>query len=130
MRSGLRTGLIALGLVTTTPLLAMAQSSGDERLPQRLDSLEARLLELERRVTRLEAAPGSAPARSTAVAGNAGDLANWRRLRERMSYEDVRSLLGEPEKVDGGSVAFWRYPNRGTVTFVSGELTSWSEPSR
>jgi hypothetical protein len=47
-----------------------------------------------------------------------------------MSMEDVRSLLGEPEKIDGGSVAFWYYPRSGEVMFVSGKLTSWKEPAR
>jgi hypothetical protein len=55
-------------------------------------------------------------------------LANWRKLANDMSISDVQKILGEPERVDGGTIAFWHYPNGGTVTFFIGKVDSWSEP--
>ena len=40
----------------------------------------------------------------------------------------IQKILGQPERVDGGTIGFWRYPNGGTLTFVIGKLNSWSEP--
>ncbi len=40
----------------------------------------------------------------------------------------MQKILGDPEQVDGGTIAFWRYPNGGTVTFFIGKADSWSEP--
>ena len=33
----------------------------------------------------------------------------------------MQKILGDPEQVDGGTIAFWRYPNGGTVTFFIGK---------
>lgn len=55
-------------------------------------------------------------------------LANWKKLARDMSLNDVQKILGDPEQVDGGTIAFWRYPNGGTVTFFIGKADSWSEP--
>lgn len=55
-------------------------------------------------------------------------ITNWRKLRMRMSENDVRKILGDPEKIDGGDFAFWYYPNDGRVTFIQGGVDGWSEP--
>jgi len=55
-------------------------------------------------------------------------LANWKNLASDMSIGDVQKMLGEPDRVDGGTIAFWHYPNGGTVTFVIGKVNTWSEP--
>ena len=56
------------------------------------------------------------------------DLGSWRQLKKNMSEEQVRALLGEPAKVDGGTFAFWHYRSGGTVTFYNDRLDSWTEP--
>lgn len=56
------------------------------------------------------------------------DLSSWRQLKKNMSEEQVRALLGEPAKVDGGTFAFWHYRSGGTVTFYNDRLDSWTEP--
>ncbi len=56
------------------------------------------------------------------------DLSSWRQLKKNMSEEQVRTLLGEPAKVDGGTFAFWHYRSGGTVTFYNDRLDSWTEP--
>jgi outer membrane protein assembly factor BamE (lipoprotein component of BamABCDE complex) len=55
-------------------------------------------------------------------------LANWRSLKNGMSYDEVRSILGEPSKVDGGSIAYWYYSNRGRVIIISDKVIQWEEP--
>lgn len=56
------------------------------------------------------------------------DLSSWRQLKKNMSEEQVRALLGEPAKVDGGTFAFWHYRSGGSVTFYNDRLDSWTEP--
>lgn len=55
-------------------------------------------------------------------------LQNWHTLKNGMGYEDVRSILDEPSKVDGGSVAYWYYQNNGRVIFIREKIQSWEEP--
>ena len=127
----LRTALFVAALAfATRPSSALAQSRTEAALARRVDSLERRITELESRLARIE---GKGPQQ---VAGGGGEsresleLANWRRLRDEMSYEAVRRILGEPLRISGGTVAHWTYPNGGQVGFISGRLRSWTEPSR
>ena len=126
----IRAVILAIVLTTALPPSASGQARADESLARRVDSLERRILELERRIAQLEGAAAAQPARDRATSGNSRDLANWRRLREDMTYEQVRAILGEPDRVDGGGVAFWYYPRGGRAGFVSGRLSSWQEPDR
>lgn len=130
MNSVLKIALATTVLVLALPCASHAQKVTPERLQQRIDSLERRISELERRLAAVEGAPTRAAERPRPLAGNSKELTNWRRLREDMTYEDVRALLGEPTKIDGGGVAFWHYPDFGAVTFISGRVSSWSEPTR
>jgi hypothetical protein len=57
------------------------------------------------------------------------DLTGWRQLRKDMSQNDVRSLLGEPKRIQGGPFATWSYSNFGSVTFYKDVVYSWQEPS-
>lgn len=56
------------------------------------------------------------------------DLSSWRQLKKNMSEEQVKALIGDPAKVDGGTFAFWHYRSGGTVTFYNDRLDSWTEP--
>lgn len=114
--------------VSSSP--AMAQSSPRDSLAALVDSLQHRVTELERRVAALEGATRGVVERKRPSNGNSSELANWRRLREGMSYDAVRRILGEPDRIAGGTLAFWSYPNGGQVSFSSGRLRSWSEPAR
>jgi len=42
----------------------------------------------------------------------------------------VRSILGEPQKINGGQVVFWYYKKGGVVTFMDGKVHSWGEPDQ
>lgn len=56
-------------------------------------------------------------------------VANWRSLKKGMNPDEVRSVLGEPEKVRAsGSFTHWNYPNRGSITFYEERLDGWAEP--
>jgi hypothetical protein len=60
------------------------------------------------------------------------DVSLWRGLNHGISQDDVKRILGEPEKVsDLGFQITWYYgyPLGGEVTFgKDGRLASWSEP--
>lgn len=97
-----------------------------------IDSLERRIAELERRLDAVVAYLGQEPWRNTAGTGAvvSKDLAAWRRLRRGMKADEVRKLLGEPEKVTAGGVTFWYYPDLGNVSFMDEKVYGWSEPQR
>jgi hypothetical protein len=44
-----------------------------------------------------------------------------------MKPDQVRALLGEPERVDAGGVTFWHWANA-YVSFMDGKVYGWSEP--
>ena len=58
-------------------------------------------------------------------------LSSWRQLRIGLSRQDVRSILGEPGRIEGGSFEYWYYGNeryKSRVVFYNSYLRSWDEP--
>jgi len=56
-------------------------------------------------------------------------IGKWRQLEESMSMERVRTILGEPDRVETkGSKSVWRYGNAGKVVFKKGWVKKWTEP--
>jgi len=105
-------------------------------------SLETRVARLEQRIAAIEktvAALGAGGARRIpAIGGGRGwkDISNWRdRLHVGMTKDDVRTLMGEPDKIDQYSVALdqvWHYgyPGGGSITFGrDARVETWSEPA-
>ena len=45
-----------------------------------------------------------------------------------MGYEEVKRLLGEPSRVDGGGLTVWYYPNSSQVMYMHDKLAEWREP--
>ena len=115
------------GIVLGTLICAVASAQ----------SLDERVRELERRVEQLEkqvaqpTSPVSAPKPVSSQSDGWRQRENWRSLRRGMTESDVRSILGEPNKVDV-NVAFtlWDYPGGGSAQFESrdGRLQGWREP--
>jgi len=96
----------------------------------RITQLEKEVQELKNRLTTLESPVNKAIVQKSTVTNDGWkQLANWRSLKKGSSYEEVRTILGEPEKVRAsGSVTFWSYSNRGGATFMDDRLYGWDEP--
>jgi hypothetical protein len=105
------------------------QDTSAASLLRRIELLEGANTDLDRRVRELEAVIKSEPSQGQPIPASTRwrDLANWRRLHLGMKMDEVRALLGEPERVDAGYVTFWRWPGA-NVSFISGKLDGWSEP--
>ena len=86
--------------------------------------------ELKLRLLKLESPETSAIKQQKPMASSEGwkSLANWRSLKKGMSYDEVRGILGEPSRIQGGTFAHWFYTNRSNVTFYEDRLDSWTEP--
>lgn len=96
----------------------------------RLDQLKKEVQELERRILKLESLHGDQGEGQKVVDNGEGwkSTENWRKLSTGMDYDEVERILGKPHRVDGGELASWRYPERGTVRFYRGKVDAWSEP--
>ena len=96
----------------------------------RITQLEKEVKELKNRLTTLESPVNKAIVQKSTVTNDGWkNLANWRSLKKGSSYEEVRTILGEPEKVRAsGPLTFWSYSNRGEVTFYEDRLNGWNEP--
>jgi hypothetical protein len=131
VRTTLRAVVLSAMLVILVPEHAAAQAKPDDALLRRIEILERRANELERRFRELESPRPTEQPRTTpaAACGNARVLANWRRLRRGMKEDDVRSLLGEPQRVNGGDLAIW-YWGDASVTFLDDKVYQWQEPDR
>jgi len=125
----LRAALVAALVAASIPARATGQDTSTASLLRRIELLERANTDLERRVRELEAVIKSEPSQGRPILASTRwqDLANWRRLRQGMKPDQVRALLGEPERVEAGVVTFWRW-NEANVYFMDGKLAGWSEP--
>lgn len=121
LRTIVLVGLLSFGIA----LDVYADDSG-----RRIDRLEKDVQELKLRLSELESLLSHPGDGQKVITNGAGweSVANWRKLTTDMGYDDVEQILGKPERVKGGNVAHWHYPNRGRVTFFLGKVNSWSEP--
>src|SRR6478609_4356543 len=114
MTARLRTLALIAAMAFCMPAAAAAQNRSVDSLLRRIDSLEQKVSDLELRLRALETRVGagqvqyppipsaSSQPRPVPNASKWRDLANWRQLRLGMKADEVRSLLGEPERVDAG----------------------------
>lgn len=56
------------------------------------------------------------------------NIKSWAMLRKDFAPEDVKKLLGEPERVTEGVVTTWYYQKGGNVSFIDGKVTKWVKP--
>lgn len=68
------------------------------------------------------------PSASPSPGGDASKLANWRALRRGMTGDDVRALLGEPVRIQGGGFTYWFWDRGGKVSFWQEKVDGWEEP--
>ena len=119
----MRTLLLAIALTSST---FSSFASDSERISQLANEVN----ELRARVKQLENLQSIANNQQKQIVANGGmtSLATWRKLIRGMSYSDVRGILGEPLRIEGGGVSYWYYANQGRVIFVRDKLSSWDEP--
>lgn len=131
MTQMLRAALFAAFTVACTPAVVVGQNTSADSLVRRIALLERTTTDLERRVLALEALIKVEPSasRKGSTPGNWRDLQNWRQLQLGMSPDEVRALLGEPERVEAGAVTHWFWAGA-NVYFMGGELSGWSEPKK
>jgi hypothetical protein len=130
LRVAVLTALVAFSI----PAVAAGQQPSDDSLLRRIDLLERRSSDLEQRVRELEAVIKGEPSRDLPVPTSAKwrDLQNWRRLRRGMNMNEVRALLGEPERVQTMTFGTWWYFGNPIAAKVElddrSKLQGWSEP--
>ena len=119
----MRTLLLSIALAAT----ACSSFANDS---ERIREIENEIYQLRVRVKQLENAQSNTNSQKTQVVANGGSksLANWRKLQTGMSYNEVRALLGEPLRIEGGSISAWYYANEGRVVFITDKLARWNEP--
>jgi hypothetical protein len=119
--------------IVVVAFLALAPATNSHAQDiERIAQLEREVQELKVRVSKLESLLNSLNNGEKPVASNEGwkSLANWRKLASNMSMDDVRTILGEPKRIESHTLTFWIYQNDGRVTFISGKLNSWKEPQQ
>ena len=96
----------------------------------RITQLEKEVQELKTRLSTLESPLNKAVIqKSTVTSEGWKNLANWRSLKKGSNYDEVRAILGEPERISvSGSLNDWFYSNRGNATFMNDTLYAWNEP--
>ena len=104
-------------LLVISLLSATTPASAQTDVQKRLDDLD-----FERRVKALETG------RQQAQGAPSATRSGWRQLATGMSPEQVRELLGEPNRINAGGLAVWHWKNGGDVTFINKRVTSWTEP--
>jgi hypothetical protein len=98
----------------------------------RIIQLEKEVEELRVRLSALENQASQANNQTKTVSLSDGwkYVKSWRSLKRGMSYTEVRQILGEPIRIDGGIHTYWKYRNDGVVWFYEDVLSSWTEPRK
>lgn len=114
---------------------ASAADDIEQRLLERIDTLERKIAVLESRVESLErqareTAPGEPAAELPARIFPAQwrDPRNWEHLKARMTEGEVEAILGQPDRTRSvGKFEYWYYGEY-KVVFYLGRLDSWLTP--
>ena len=98
----------------------------------RIDQLEREIHDLKVRISKLESLLTNPSTAQEVVATSEGwkSITNWRKIATGMGTSDVRKILGEPYKIDGGTFASWYYQNGGRIIFYKGKIDRWMEPQQ
>jgi hypothetical protein len=96
----------------------------------RINQLEKELQEIKLRLSKLESLLSNPSKAQEVVASGDGwkSVVNWRKLSRGMDPSDVRKILGEPHRVEGGKFARYYYKNDGMVHFYEDKVDRWAEP--
>lgn len=117
--------------ITIIGFLSLAVAfSANAHDSDRVDQLEKDLREVKAQLAKLESliiAPNIAQ-KSLDSSDGWKSVINWRKLTKGMSPSEVRKILGEPHRLDGGTIARWFYQNDGRVLFYDEKVEQWTEP--
>ena len=103
----------------------------EKPLEERVADLEKDVSALYARVERLEhPKPRAQFVPSHTEQGLSIDKAPWRSLQKGMGKDEIRKVLGEPDRIDQlGTREIWYYTGGGQITLdETGAAVSWSEP--
>ena len=92
----------------------------------RIDQLERRIQAIETQLSELT----SSQVQPFKTGEGWKSLNNWRSLRRGMRPIEVREILGDAHRVDGGYFTHWHYQNGGVVIFANEEVKEWTEPQQ
>lgn len=115
--------------------LGIIQQRTPIKLSERMTSIEVKLDSL---LTRMEALTQKIEAVSNAEPTTEEEVVEkvttklsprdaWRKLKRGMAYEQVKLLIGEPDRISAGSITLWFYMG-GNVMFMDDRVSNWSEP--
>jgi predicted component of type VI protein secretion system len=142
-RSTLGMSCVSLLLLTTSLPSHANDSDRITQLEKQVQELKLRLNNLEtktsasaqQRHAAVSQSDGSRPTASVQQAPVASKtdmkvLEKWRSLEKGMSPDQVRAVLGEPQKTQtNNTFSYWDYANQGSLTFAHGRLNGWTEPN-
>ena len=130
---GLVVGLVSIGALAAGRHARSPEIQLDTLIPRdkwagagldKLSAAEQQMLADD--ITGLLASP---PSTQNAAPAVMKDKSQWRQLRRRMSQDEVKKLLGEPDRVSVSRFYDSWYYRGGSVTFDSmGHVDFWSEP--
>lgn len=129
MKRALMSIALVVGISGSGNSLAAPASDTDSA---RIERLEAAVISLEKRISELEGASTESP-REVQKFNPSADWkikSNWRLLSRGMTKEQVKNILGEPEKVRANGVLehwHWKYPSGPHVMFYDDRLDGWDE---
>jgi hypothetical protein len=104
-------------LMVVGPMSHAHDADRIDQLERRIQAIESQLFELTgSQVRPLETGEGWK------------SLSNWRSLRRGMRPIEVRGILGDAHRIDGGYFTRWHYQNGGIVVFANEEVNEWTEP--
>lgn len=78
--------------------------------------------------TKAVAAAPQTPTKASPRSGDSSNIANWRALRKGLTESEVKALLGEPLRVQGGGFTNWYWDRSAKVIFFQDVVYGWDEP--
>jgi hypothetical protein len=117
-----------ISLIGILSLLITSNSHANDS--DRITQLENEIQELKTRIVKIESLIIDPKVSQKIVTSGESkeSIKSWRKLTTDMTQDDVVKILGEPQRIEGGSIAFWYYKSGGSVTFHNDKLKSWTEP--
>lgn len=119
---------IILFFLLTLAFSANAQEATIEQLNQRIEQLENRVSILESIIANSK----QKKSKQANISAVAPELQSWRKLKKKMTFDDVVNLLGEPLRIKSDVLTFWYYSKDFSHSYVEFDhqdlVYGWTEP--